>query len=283
MKLQEVSHRLQVAGQKRSRYCGPAVISAITGRSAEAASVWMNDYRNRPLGRLVVNSTVRPIEHALMHFGYNVGDRTRVRSSVTLAAWSKTAKRDVTYLVLVTGHWCVVRNNRYVCTKTSGKVVTLKRAPHRRCRVVETYEVHATERDWAVERRRLRNDPLPEGAKRLSEADVAEAALPVAAKAAKAPAPISMANVRRLIGDSAVQTIEAGLHYTSGGVLTHNSNLWPADSEMDDLTELWHLLPDIRMAVASGVDVSCDLYLHGAEGLIGNHDITFFADGRVEA
>jgi hypothetical protein len=60
----------------------------------------------------------------------------------TLAAWLRQRPdRAGTYLINVTGHYVLVVGQKFVDTQTRGEWVSLKKAPHRRTRVENVWQV----------------------------------------------------------------------------------------------------------------------------------------------
>jgi hypothetical protein len=131
-------------------WCGPAALSAITGRNAEYCAVILKRRRATVSGkRRDVKSTwpsqlvmflrrhgfaVRelPVEHEYLHRG---------RLTDTFGRWLRGTERrpDAYYLIGVTGHWIVVRGNRLVDSHNPDGVPA--RTVYQRCRVMDVYEV----------------------------------------------------------------------------------------------------------------------------------------------
>ena len=101
----------------RNRYCGPAVISAITG-------ICTGDAARQTMGFSLDRST-----------------------GPTLAAWLKATVKDRTadrvFLIVSGWHWQLVQGRRYVCGLTSEIVSIKDKRVKRRARVADVYELTA--------------------------------------------------------------------------------------------------------------------------------------------
>lgn len=164
MKVHPITHNEQlVEGMPRQVYCGPAAISAITGRSAECASVWINHLRGDRLNKTVRSTGYGEVSQVLQRLGYFVGTTRRLDGRKTLAAWlrSRTEKeRGELFLVAASEHWFVVAGNTYACSVV-GRVPTSK-AYQRRAIIESITPVRAATTTPARAMRSLRLDPLPE-------------------------------------------------------------------------------------------------------------------------
>jgi len=124
-------------------YCGPAVISAVTGCTTnEAASV------TRLLtGRESIKGTYTyEVRNTLSRYGVTMR-RMRV-DRPTLTQWLKANKDKRTsgrvFLLVAGHHWQLISGRRYVCGRI-GEVVSIKdKRVKRRARVTEAYELTGT-------------------------------------------------------------------------------------------------------------------------------------------
>ncbi len=157
--------KLHTVSSKRTNriYCGPAAISAVSGRSIECAESWINYYRNARLDKVVVGSYSTELIAALHELGYR-SKRTEVydsKNSPTLAAWlRKRSNRNAMVIVVLTSHFVVVKGNKFVDNFTMNPVF-IRKAPHRRSRVKEIISVTTNETPEAGKRRRKRSDIFP--------------------------------------------------------------------------------------------------------------------------
>lgn len=126
----------------RNRFCGPAALSTVSGFSTDECARVIRDCHfarhARSRGGVKGTSTFEMME-AFRALGYFLGRTIRPKvdgKRPTLAAWLRSrTDRRATFLVMITGHWVVVRGNKF-CDSFTREPVNLSKAPHRRCRVV---------------------------------------------------------------------------------------------------------------------------------------------------
>ena len=141
MKIKPVTH----ISTDRNRYCGPAVISAVTGmNSGEAARL----IRSVSGQRAVKGAFTTHVRRALTLCGissYIV--YTPLERKPTLAQWLKNSKERRTtgrvYLVIAGNHFQLIEGRRYVCGRTRDIVSIKDKQVKRRARVEEVYELRA--------------------------------------------------------------------------------------------------------------------------------------------
>lgn len=157
-------------------WCGPSVISSITGFPVALISRVIKDQRikignghtDRRINIMDDNGWVvdekwidveRPVKgtypyevrDCLKHYGYDLVesknyartylDRHNMRTRPTLAKWLKQRKdRNEMNLVNAGHHWVLVKGNKFVDSFTQSPVF-IRKAPHRRARVHEVYKV----------------------------------------------------------------------------------------------------------------------------------------------
>lgn len=148
-------------------YCGPAAVSAITGRSRQCANAWFNFVRGHNPRRVVRGSFQAEVRDVLRRLGYHcvkeLGVNGPSNSCPTLAQWMKQRTPDQrrhTYLIGAGNHWLVVKGSRAVCSQTRQKVAT-RDSKKRRARVFLVLRVHPALDSWAQVVRSKRIDPLP--------------------------------------------------------------------------------------------------------------------------
>jgi hypothetical protein len=130
-------------------WCGPTVVSSITGRDVARVKDLIRDRRGyKWLGKEAVKGTTwNDIHHALKHYGYRLDSQSAFfdKERPTLAGWlrmtSKTRKPDAYYVVNLTDHWVVIHGRKFCDSLTKGKPVFLRSAPGRRKRVERVYVV----------------------------------------------------------------------------------------------------------------------------------------------
>ena len=125
----------------RNRYCGPAVISAVTGmNSGEAARL----IRSVSGQRAVRGTYTTHVRRALTLCGIQSIYR-RCTPKITLAAWLRESKGLRTtgrvFLVVAGHHFQLIEGRRYVCGRTRNIVSIKDQQVKRRCRVEEVYEL----------------------------------------------------------------------------------------------------------------------------------------------
>jgi len=134
----------------RNRYCGPAVISSVTGmNTGEAARLIRSVTRKRKVTGVHTHHVLKCMKLC----GIEIGSRTwtyGLRSSKkrpTLAGWLKSAKdfrtKGRVFLVIAGNHFQLIEGRRYVCGITKDIVSIKDKSVKRRCRVESVYELKA--------------------------------------------------------------------------------------------------------------------------------------------
>jgi hypothetical protein len=137
----------------RTAFCGPVVISAITGFPVSAAEEKIRTYRGQnPHSRGVVKGTyAEDVESALAAFGYkmvaveNYLDRER-KARPTLWSWMQRPRNAWAHYILAIhkgkeGHWILIKGVKICDTFTEGRWQFVCDGPHRGCRIMEVFEV----------------------------------------------------------------------------------------------------------------------------------------------
>jgi len=148
LKIKPVNHGTVKAD--KNRYCGPSVISAITGMTTgEAARL----VRSLSGVKSVKGTSTRQVRDALRDCNidmqrYNFGMALSRSTGPTLAAWLRATVKernaDRVFLIVAGWHWQLVQGRRYVCGIV-GDVVSIKdKKIKRRARVAEVYELTMT-------------------------------------------------------------------------------------------------------------------------------------------
>lgn len=156
-------HEVTNSGNARA-WCGPTVVSAITGHDVVWVKKHIADYRRGRQGlestlnsmfgrdvqrRVVVKGTHWwELAHVLERTGRkmvqtsNYGHLT-TKDRPTFAAWLKKYRyeKDAIYIVGLTNHWIVVEGRWMLDTHTKGKPVRCTQGPHRRRRVETVWKV----------------------------------------------------------------------------------------------------------------------------------------------
>jgi hypothetical protein len=125
--------------RRSNRFCGPAVLSALTGYDTEWTARLLRELSGRPR---ITGTPERLLLDALRVYKIRAElfcvyqDK---RSRPTLAAWLKGITRDpaAIYLISAGNHWQLVQGRRFVCGLTV-EVVPLKHPRVRRRARVKT-------------------------------------------------------------------------------------------------------------------------------------------------
>ncbi|MEZ5926517.1 MAG: hypothetical protein R3D57_19280 [Hyphomicrobiaceae bacterium] len=137
----------------RTAYCGPTVVSAITGYSVASVEAAINSYRetDEARARMIKGTTAADVSAALAMFGYEMraaGTFTHlaVKERPTVWQWMQRPRSAWTYFLLGiragrTGHWIVVKGAKLLDTYTKGTWVFVATGPHRGARIEEIFEV----------------------------------------------------------------------------------------------------------------------------------------------
>jgi hypothetical protein len=132
-------------------YCGPTVVSAITGQpvSKVKAAIW-NCRPGSKAGLPIKGTSIRDLENAFRAFGYDMVHVNGWWSLIylkygkgpTLAHFLRErdpAYRNATLVINVTNHWVAVTAKQFCDTMTEGQWVWQRQAPGRRRRVEHVY------------------------------------------------------------------------------------------------------------------------------------------------
>jgi len=133
-------------------WCGPAVVSAITGADTELIRELIRAHRKNRKS-VVTGTRAEDLEFALHKLGYAMRlfymCHGELLDHLTMAKWLKTYKRKagVAYVIELCGtkrepdgHWAVVLGGYYCCSHIE-KWVPIEQAPNRRVRVATVYTV----------------------------------------------------------------------------------------------------------------------------------------------
>ncbi len=137
----------------RVAFCGPFVISAVTGFSISKVEDEIHRYRDLPeAAKPVIRGTYSDeVEHALLHFGYQMHlveshmDAER-KARPTLWQWMQRPRNAWANYILAIhkgkeGHWILIKGVKMCDTFTEGRWQFVCDGPHRGCRIMEIFEV----------------------------------------------------------------------------------------------------------------------------------------------
>ncbi len=137
----------------RIAFCGPIVLSAITGYSVSKVEDEIRAFRNlTPDAKPIVKGTYsEEVAAALAHFGYTM---ERKQSYLHLArkerpsVWSwmqKPRNAWVHYILAIhkgkEGHWVLIKGVKLCDTYSEGKWQFVCDGPHKGARIMEVFEV----------------------------------------------------------------------------------------------------------------------------------------------
>ena len=133
----------------KNRYCGPSVISAITGMTTGEAAAQLRAVSGKRAITGTCTSWVRAvlrrnnIEMLSCRDVWNI--KLNRTDGVTLAGWLKHTVKDRNadrvFLLVAGWHWQLVQGRRYVCGQTRQIVSIRDKRVKRRARVAEVYEL----------------------------------------------------------------------------------------------------------------------------------------------
>jgi len=137
----------------RIAFCGPIVLSAITGYSVSKVEDEIRAFRDlSPGGAPVVKGTsAEDVAAALAHFGYGMELKESYMSRPrkerpTLWSWMQKPRNAWVHYVLAIhkgkeGHWVLIKGVKLCDTYSEGRWQFVCDGPHRGCRIMEVFEV----------------------------------------------------------------------------------------------------------------------------------------------
>lgn len=137
----------------RVAFCGPYVLSAITGYSISKIEDTIRRYRDAPEhSRAVVKGTrADEVEAVLATFGYRMHPVATFmhlprKERPTVWAWMQKPRNAWAHYILAihkgkAGHWILIKGVKMCDTYTEGKWTFVCDGPHRGARIMEIYEV----------------------------------------------------------------------------------------------------------------------------------------------
>ena len=137
----------------RIAYCGPTVISAITGYPVSRIETLIHEYRGDPKAaeEMIVGTHSHEVAAALAIFGLGM-DQTEdylhleKKARPTVWQWMQRPRSPWSFFVLginkgKEGHWICIKGAQICDTFTKGKWLYASVGPHRGCRIMMVYQV----------------------------------------------------------------------------------------------------------------------------------------------
>ena len=137
----------------RVAFCGPYVLSAITGYSISKIEDEIRCYRDLPQGSqpVVKGTRADEVEATLAAFGYcmlPVATFTHLprKERPTVWTWMQKPRNAWSHYILAIhkgkeGHWILIKGVKMCDTYTEGKWTFVCDGPHRGARIMEIFEV----------------------------------------------------------------------------------------------------------------------------------------------
>lgn len=137
----------------RIAFCGPYVLSAVTGYSISKVEEVIRQGRDGPHdGKAVIKGTcTEEVAEALARFGYamlpvETFAHLERKARPTLWTWMQKPRNAWTHYILAIhkgkeGHWILVKGVKMCDTFTEGRWTFVCDGPHRGCRIMEVHEV----------------------------------------------------------------------------------------------------------------------------------------------
>jgi hypothetical protein len=137
----------------RVAFCGPYVLSAITGYSVSRVEDVIRAHRELPADRkpVVKGTYSEEVAAALAHFGYRMDLKSSYlalarKERPTLWSWMQKPRSAWSYYILAVhkgreGHWVLIKGVKLCDTYTEGRWQFVCDGPHRGARIMEVFEV----------------------------------------------------------------------------------------------------------------------------------------------
>lgn len=137
----------------RVAFCGPYVLSAITGFPISSVEDVIRAYRALPdhLKHVVKGTYADEVEHALAVFGFKMVLKESFmhvarKKRPSLWTWMQKPRNAWAHYILAIhkgkeGHWILVKGVKMCDTFTEGRWTFVVDGPHRGCRIMEIFEV----------------------------------------------------------------------------------------------------------------------------------------------
>jgi hypothetical protein len=135
----------------RTAFCGPYVLSALTGYSISKVEDVIRSGRHSERRTVVKGTGADEVREALAQFGYEMTLKESFMSRArkerpTLMAWMQKPRNVWAHYILAVhkgrqGHWILVKGVKMCDTFTEGRWTFVVDGPHRGARLMEVFEV----------------------------------------------------------------------------------------------------------------------------------------------
>jgi hypothetical protein len=135
----------------RTAFCGPYVLSALTGYSISKIEDVIRSGRSIERKTVVKGTGSEEVRDALAQFGYEMSLKESFMSRPrkerpTLIAWMQKPRNVWAHYILAVhkgrqGHWILVKGVKMCDTFTEGRWTFVVDGPHRGARLMEVFEV----------------------------------------------------------------------------------------------------------------------------------------------
>ena len=137
----------------RIAFCGPIVLSAITGHSVSKVEDEIRAFRNMQSERssIVRGTYTEEVAAALVHFGYSMDLKESYMSRPrkerpSLWSWMQKPRNVWVHYILAVhkgkeGHWVLIKGVKLCDTYSEGRWQFVCHGPHKGARIMEVFEV----------------------------------------------------------------------------------------------------------------------------------------------
>ena len=137
----------------RIAFCGPIVLSAITGYSVSRVESEIRAVRElSPASKAIVKGThAEEVAAALAHFGYGMELKESYmhlarKERPSLWTWMQKPRNAWVHYILAVhkgkeGHWVLIKGVKLCDTYSEGRWQFVCDGPHKGCRIMEVFEV----------------------------------------------------------------------------------------------------------------------------------------------
>ena len=137
----------------RVAFCGPVVLSAITGYSVSKVEDEIRAFRELPPERkpIIKGTYAEEVASALAHFGYRMDLKASFmhlarKERPTVWSWMQKPRNAWAHYILAIhkgkeGHWILIKGVKLCDTYSEGKWQFVCDGPHKGARIMEIFEV----------------------------------------------------------------------------------------------------------------------------------------------